>query len=1687
MFHSVDYNHSNMRSVLSNEKPQSGAEMHQGVHKNLLEHRKGVMDHIIKERAKRLQQGDEKDQPQKQGIENEHAKLEIQSSKQMENQGDTKLSKVKPPVEVNQSSIEGKNKGKEPPTNVNSPPKLKDPLKTKNSEKQSKSLDQNPDRPKVGTKENPSNNHDNLQKSQSNGEQKLARGFSGLPMDKTPALVGAKRGTIECDVDVNAMAYWNSPQGKRDEEFISPFRVTALPGKRKYLTFEPDGGGFNNIRMSMENIFVVAAATGRTLVLPPPQEVYLLSSHRRKFDEFFPIYSESFKKRVEVITSEEFFAKEMEKGGYLEVDDESMREKLLNLSKGCEKMKKNPHSCWVIDEFLQKRGLTAQVKDSKNCLIFDENAFKRGPSAVTSPMTLRSIGKFCEGREPLYYGSDMADPGILHFQTSDYGDYRILNHFYSVIYFTDPAVDNYYKRFVRDFIHYHDNIFCAAGKIIQLLQDEGKQLGHEVDEEGAGGYSALHVRRGDLQYKEVMISAEEWYNNTAKLWRQPKEILYIATDERNRTFFDPIARHHDLRFLGDYFEKVGLEKLDSSLMGMVEILVASRGRLFVGTWHSTFSGYIMRLRGYYGVSKMSNYYSFRPRRFIMHQWAYPGGNYAAREFQSAWLGIDGDKSILGDLEASSPSPIGPMTDISLLGEPFSRPTHLARGVSGLPMSETPALLGASRGKISCDVSVDSLAYWNDPQGFRDRDFVNPFHRSTPADNQQYITFWQDCGRFNNMRMSLEIVMVYAAATGRTVVLPPSQNLHLEQEHSDSSVDSFDHFYSLQSEEFKKRVPIISMKEFIEREGRQDGLLSGKADKTALDDNDKKRILELAGSCQNRRKSDVFCGEIFEKIAAHSNTIVAPLGTGSKLDTCLVFDEEVFKNGLGSISPEVKKFCGDRTPVFYTQKLSDPDIIHFDSFERDHRLLSHFYNFVYFSDPLVDNYYKRFVRDFLHYNDQIFCAAGKIVRLIQQEAMQLGFSLDAEGGGGYSSLHVRRNDLQYKDALISDDKWWENTHEIWKPQEILYIATDEKDKMFFDQFPLHGHEIRFLGDYLEMASLSSLRKEYLGMIDVIVASRGRAFVGTYYSSFSGYINRMRGYYGMSKQSSFYSWNPVKYEMQKGPFFEPSNDFKREYPIGWVGIDGDKRVVKDNEDENHVGTDTKEVTKAEDTTNDANNAHDQKAAVTAKKGGKDANNEVKLDVANAQEEMAVKEKQPDLLDVSQERLETNQLKGQKSDAAEESDHGIRSLEESMINVLGFLPSEDEELEIDNDGTTLYTVFSTDCGSFQHWQSYLLFFSAMRIKQPGFITRIASGCSEKQKQEAREWHQEHIAVMSSRFRIFFTPKFSDIIDKNGGRTGGDYKYFNKPFGAKYYLENSSDFGWDEKAGKMTAVEDNAVVIIIDPDMILLQPLTTDFSDSSVQFWSPFHKSIERKKKVGHGTPFGQTYGLSHNWMKFIALAGPDSPALQVDERTADLHYQVGPPYISTALDMHKIVRRWAELVPDVHKAKPELMSEMYAYCLAAADMGLPHEVVNSMMISSVGAYGEGWDMIDKIPDDEVCLSGITPNKSLHPLPTLLHYCQNYGVGEVLFTKHLMPADIFTCQKPLLIEPADDAMSPDNAYKLKFGGQKEVLKPKLHKRNVFATCALTSIVNEASLFFKLHHCNKSETNKERKLNLLA
>jgi hypothetical protein len=106
------------------------------------------------------------------------------------------------------------------------------------------------------------------------------------------------------------MVYWQDIP--RDAEYTSPF---AKYGKSpRCLTFEPDQGGWNNIRMSMETATVLAQAY---VVLPPEQQMYLLSNDKNKknnrftFKDFFHFDSIADEHpSVEVILMEDFIQRE---------------------------------------------------------------------------------------------------------------------------------------------------------------------------------------------------------------------------------------------------------------------------------------------------------------------------------------------------------------------------------------------------------------------------------------------------------------------------------------------------------------------------------------------------------------------------------------------------------------------------------------------------------------------------------------------------------------------------------------------------------------------------------------------------------------------------------------------------------------------------------------------------------------------------------------------------------------------------------------------------------------------------------------------------------------------------------------------------------------------------------------------------------------------------------------------------------------------------------------------------------------------------------------------------------------------------------------------------------------------------------------------------------------------------------
>jgi GDP-fucose protein O-fucosyltransferase len=209
--------------------------------------------------------------------------------------------------------------------------------------------------------------------------------------------------------------------------------------------------------------------------------------------------------------------------------------------------------------------------------------------------------------------------------------------------------------------------------------------------------------------------------------------------------------------------------------------------------------------------------------------------------------------------------------------------------------------------------------------------------------------------------------------------------------------------------------------------------------------------------------------------------------------------------------------------------------------------------------------KRFMRDNIRLADIIQCAAARIVQAIRRiaESYAPGESGNSSVGyGSFDTMHIRRSDFkklptydEQKDGAerIAADKYFAD-------QRVVYIATDERDKTWFE--PLRKHyRLVFLEDFSHL--IRGVDPNYLGMIEQLVCAKGDKFVGTYYSTFSGYINRVRGYHALKSKTSDAQKGILnsEYVGQDGYFrtalktyMSASRDFwHREWPIGWRDID------------------------------------------------------------------------------------------------------------------------------------------------------------------------------------------------------------------------------------------------------------------------------------------------------------------------------------------------------------------------------------------------------------------------------------------------------------------------------------------------------------------------------------------------------
>lgn len=466
------------------------------------------------------------------------------------------------------------------------------------------------------------------------------------------------------------MVYWEDIPS--DARYVSPFKQKHR-SQRRYMTFEPDGGGWNNIRMAMETVVGLAIGMGRTLVLPPQKKMYLLGKqdskqkHHFDFDDFFPMRQMAAENAaIDMITMQEFLETEAMTGNLRDVNGSVSfppynRTDWNGLSgKEYDELREwlrtvalvplwRPGQCLAtfpkngdyksIEEMRQM-----QNEIHKNGV--NSDVYKGNPVPVDAPPLERMKENLSNRKDLCIYNQSMQEKLVIHFACYHKMKLRLLVHFYAFLFMEDWREDLWMKRFMRDHMRYIDEIQCAAARVVKAM----RQIAREAHPTGnrLGYYSSFHVRRGDFQFKDTRIEAEDIYKNSREQL-EPNSTIFIATDERDKSFFDSLKKHYQIYFLDDFKDILG--PVNTNYYGMIDQLVASKGQVFFGCWHSSFTGFINRMRGYHsvknklpgheqGILPTSYYYATLNRKFTMHEYTPLSGAFFAREFPTSWRDID---------------------------------------------------------------------------------------------------------------------------------------------------------------------------------------------------------------------------------------------------------------------------------------------------------------------------------------------------------------------------------------------------------------------------------------------------------------------------------------------------------------------------------------------------------------------------------------------------------------------------------------------------------------------------------------------------------------------------------------------------------------------------------------------------------------------------------------------------------------------------------------------------------------------------------------------------------------------------------------------------------------------------------------------------------------------------------------
>ena len=544
----------------------------------------------------------------------------------------------------------------------------------------------------------------------------------------------------------------------------------------------------------------------------------------------------------------------------------------------------------------------------------------------------------------------------------------------------------------------------------------------------------------------------------------------------------------------------------------------------------------------------------------------------------------------------------------------NNPTIVAKGTTAL-VPTPPPLLPATTPTLSCrafggpdddnynnnnnNVLSSLLVYWKDIPA--DQIYVSPFKHDT---TRQYLTFEPDEAGFNNQRTAFETTVALAWLTGRTVVLPPKMNIATLQATTSPKSFGFADFFDLQALQ-AAGVQFMAFEEFLQTVALTGNLLDYYTGKPAFPPHNRTnwdslhisktalrhakdgavwewirsttRVLDWdARTCVAaipRKPGPAGVVELQQALAqvAHDDAVRYAQDPKGARDEWHARWKSIRGNPTrvdGPLKDRLAEILGDRTGLcIYDESYQQTQVLHIMGDEKSgSRFLVHYYSFLFPQDWADNLRMMRLIRDQLRYKNEIQCAAARIVQALQQE--------DSE----FYTMHVRRGDFSqaYPDVYLTmEDTYNKNLKDLFSEGRTLYIATDETNTSHFNLLQKH-YKLKFLSDYEHL--LTNVDSAYFGMIEQLVAAAGSRFFGTYYSTFSGYIMRLRGFYsqrdhaegwqeGLSDSYYLCATNPCSFRriMQRQYISVKPGYWEHEFPVAWRDIDHNVALASSRDDE------------------------------------------------------------------------------------------------------------------------------------------------------------------------------------------------------------------------------------------------------------------------------------------------------------------------------------------------------------------------------------------------------------------------------------------------------------------------------------------------------------------------------------------